>query len=168
MTSTSTLSTVAFCTSTLIKRSSSTEGLIRDLPAPRPGPARWAALSHRLVWSSIRVGQEFEHAAKVNELYNEGGLQREKITNEEIGKIEPALAGGHYLGGYFTPSDFTGDIHRYTVGLADGIEKEGVQFKVLTYLPYVLTYLTYSTYLIEKEGVQFKVSVSEPCLSPCA
>ena len=27
-----------------------------------------------------------------------------------------------------TPSDFTGDIHRYTVGLAEGIEKDGVRF----------------------------------------
>ena len=70
--------------------------------------------------------KEFAHAEKVNELYKEGGLDRDMVTPEDIGKIEPALAGGDYLGGYFTPSDFTGDIHRYTVGLAEGIEKEGV------------------------------------------
>ena len=72
--------------------------------------------------------KEFAHAMKVNELYAEGGLERDMVTPEDIGKIEPALAGGSYLGGYFTPSDFTGDIHRYTVGLAEGIEKDGVRF----------------------------------------
>ena len=76
--------------------------------------------------------KEYQHAAKVSELYAEGGLERRAVTNDEIGEIEPALAGGNYLGGYFTPSDFTGDIHRYTVGLADGIAKEGVKFKLGT------------------------------------
>ena len=76
--------------------------------------------------------KEFAHAEKVTELYKEAGLDREKLAPSDIGKIEPALAGGDYLGGYFTPSDFTGDIHRYTVGLADGIAKEGVTFKLGT------------------------------------
>jgi D-amino-acid dehydrogenase len=74
--------------------------------------------------------KEFKHAHYVTELYKEGGLDRQLVDPEKIGEIEPALAGGDYLGAYFTPSDFTGDIHRYTVGLADGIMKEGVQFKL--------------------------------------
>lgn len=85
---------------------------------------------HRGILHFYSDPKEFEHAGKLNELYSEGGLHRDKVTNEEIGKIEPALAGGNYLGGYLTPSDFTGDIHRYTVGLAEGIEKEGVVFKM--------------------------------------
>ena len=76
--------------------------------------------------------KEYEHAKKVTEMYAEGGLERHDVSPEEIVKIEPALAKGkdNYVGGMFTPSDFTGDIHRYTVGLADGIEKEGVKFKL--------------------------------------
>ena len=33
-----------------------------------------------------------------------------------------------YIGGFFTPSDFTGDIHKYSVGLAKGIKERGVKF----------------------------------------
>ena len=76
--------------------------------------------------------KEYDHAEKVNELYKAGGLERNAVAPEDIGSIEPALAGGKYVGGFFTPSDFTGDIHRYTVGLATGIEKEGVKFKMGT------------------------------------
>jgi len=43
--------------------------------------------------------------------------------------IEPSLDPAAYYGGFFTPSDFTGDIHRYTTGIAKGIEKEGVTFR---------------------------------------
>ena len=74
--------------------------------------------------------KEFDHAKEVTKLYKEGGLDREEIDPKKIGELEPALAGGDYLGAYFTPSDFTGDIHRYTVGLAEGIEKDGVEFKL--------------------------------------
>ena len=76
--------------------------------------------------------KEYAHAEKVTKLYEEAGLERDKVSSADIGKIEPALAGGDYLGGYFTPSDFTGDIHRYTVGLAEGITKDGVKFKLGT------------------------------------
>jgi len=76
--------------------------------------------------------KEYKHAEWVTELYREGGLDRQVVAPEDIGSIEPALSGGDYIGGFFTPSDFTGDIHRYTVGLAEGIEKEGVKFKLGT------------------------------------
>ncbi len=39
--------------------------------------------------------------------------------------IEPALAGTYY-GGYFTESDSTGDIHKFTSGIASAIERMGV------------------------------------------
>lgn len=87
---------------------------------------------HRGILHFYSNQKEFDSAGKVNELYAEGGLERRKVTNAELGEIEPALAGGDYLGGYYTPSDFTGDIHRYTVGLADGIMKDGVKFELGT------------------------------------
>jgi len=40
--------------------------------------------------------------------------------------IEPALAGDYY-GGFYTPSDCTGDIHKFTVGLAAAAERLGVR-----------------------------------------
>jgi len=84
---------------------------------------------HRGILHIYNDKKEYNHAKGVNELYTEGGLERYAVDNKKIGEIEPALANGDYVGGYFTPSDFTGDIHRYTVGLAEGIAKEGVKFK---------------------------------------
>jgi D-amino-acid dehydrogenase len=40
--------------------------------------------------------------------------------------IEPTLAGNYY-GGYYTESDSTGDIHRFTFGLAQAAARRGVQ-----------------------------------------
>lgn len=71
---------------------------------------------------------EFEHAERVSALYRKGGLERRSLTNAEIHAIEPALAGDFY-GGFFTESDFTGDIHRYTRGLAEACARQGVTFR---------------------------------------
>ena len=69
----------------------------------------------------------FEKAAKVNKLLTEGGLERRPVTPEEIRQIEPTLKGSYY-GGFFTPSDSTGDIHKFTRGLADACGRRGVRF----------------------------------------
>ncbi len=49
------------------------------------------------------------------------------MTPEEIRAIEPTLA-GTYHGGFFTPSDATGDIHKFTRGLASACARRGVRF----------------------------------------
>ena len=69
----------------------------------------------------------FEHATSVNALLREGGLDRRAVTSEEIHAIEPALRGTYY-GGFFTPSDSTGDIHKFTRGLAHACERLGARF----------------------------------------
>ncbi|QRM32271.1 D-amino acid dehydrogenase [Microvirga sp. VF16] len=69
----------------------------------------------------------FDHAASVNELLNEGGLDRRAVTPEEIKAIEPTLHGDFY-GGFFTPSDSTGDIHKFTQGLAAACARRGARF----------------------------------------
>ncbi len=69
----------------------------------------------------------FAVAGKTNDLLVEGGLERFAVTPEEIKTIEPTLQ-GEYYGGYFTPSDATGDIHKFTRGLATASEKYGVRF----------------------------------------
>lgn len=43
------------------------------------------------------------------------------MTPEEMRAIEPTLAGNYY-GGFFTESDATGDIHKFTHGLAQAAE----------------------------------------------
>ena len=73
--------------------------------------------------------KDFEAAAKVSELLAKGGLERRAVTPQEIKKIEPALKGTYY-GGYLTPSDFTGDIHKFTVGLARACERLGVEMRL--------------------------------------
>jgi len=69
----------------------------------------------------------FEKASKVNALLKEGGLDRFAVTPEDIAQIEPTL-GGRYYGGFFTPSDSTGDIHKFTRGLAAACARRGVVF----------------------------------------
>ena len=69
-----------------------------------------------------------DHATRVNKLLAAGGLDREAVSPERMREIEPALQ-GEFVGGYFTPSDSTGDIHKYTRGLAEACERLGVVFK---------------------------------------
>ena len=70
---------------------------------------------------------EFDAAARANRLLRKGGLERYAVTPEEIRSIEPALR-GDFHGGYYTPSDATGDIHKFTRGLARACERHGVRF----------------------------------------
>jgi D-amino-acid dehydrogenase len=68
----------------------------------------------------------FDHAAEVSKLLAEGGLPRRAVTPDEMRAIEPTLA-GNYFGGFYTESDSTGDIHKFTVGLAAAAERLGVR-----------------------------------------
>jgi D-amino-acid dehydrogenase len=68
----------------------------------------------------------FDHAGKVSEMLAKGGLPRHAVTPTEMKAIEPTLAGNYY-GGYFTESDSTGDIHKFTNGLAQAVKRLGVR-----------------------------------------
>ena len=67
----------------------------------------------------------FDNAGKVSQLLAEGGLPRRAVSPSEMRALEPTLA-GEYYGGYFTESDSTGDIHRFTKGLAEAAVRLGV------------------------------------------
>jgi D-amino-acid dehydrogenase len=67
----------------------------------------------------------FEHAGRVSALLAKGGLPRRAVTPSEMKAIEPTLNGSYY-GGYFTESDATGDIHKFTHGLALAAARRGV------------------------------------------
>ena len=69
----------------------------------------------------------FDHAGEVSKLLAQGGLPRRAVTPDEMKAIEPTLQ-GQYYGGYFTESDSTGDIHKFTFGLAQACERMGVKF----------------------------------------
>ena len=71
--------------------------------------------------------QDFEAAGRVTELLAKGGLERRPVTPSEIRSIEPALRGTYY-GGFYTPSDFTGDIHKFT----RACERHGVTMRFAT------------------------------------
>jgi D-amino-acid dehydrogenase len=69
----------------------------------------------------------FEHGLEVSRLLKEGGLSRQTVTSAEMRTIEPALTHDYY-GGIYTPDDATGDIHRFTRGLASACNAGGVRF----------------------------------------
>lgn len=68
----------------------------------------------------------FDHAGEVSKLLAEGGLPRRAVTPDEMRTIEPTLAGNYY-GGWYTESDSTGDIHKYTHGMSLACERRGVR-----------------------------------------
>lgn len=83
-------------------------------------------LEQRGILHIYRDRAGFEHAARVSQLLAEGGLQRRAVTPEEMRAIEPTLA-GRYHGGFYTESDSTGDIHKFTHGLGLACERRGVR-----------------------------------------
>jgi D-amino-acid dehydrogenase len=84
-------------------------------------------LERRGILHIYKTRQEFDAASKVNALLREGGLDRAPVTASELRSIEPTLHGDFY-GGFFTPSDSTGDIHKFTRGLAEVCARDGVEF----------------------------------------
>jgi D-amino-acid dehydrogenase len=84
-------------------------------------------LQRRGILHVYRDATSFEQASRANALLKEGGLDRHAVTPREIRSIEPALHGA-YFGGFFTPSDATGDIHKFCRGLADACLRRGAKF----------------------------------------
>jgi D-amino-acid dehydrogenase len=72
-----------------------------------------------------RDRNSFEHAGRVSRMLAAGGLERRAVSPQEMKQIEPTLSGAYY-GGYYTESDATGDIHKFTCGLAQALERHGV------------------------------------------
>lgn len=95
---------------------------------------RWARdegidfdVENRGILHVYRKQKNFEHARRVNALLAKGGLHRDELSPDDIKQIEPTLE-GDWHGGFMTPSDASGDIHKYTVGLAKAAAKRGVKF----------------------------------------
>ncbi len=88
-------------------------------------------LERRGILHFYRDRSSFEHARAVTELLREGGVDRRPVTNQEIHAIEPALSGDFYAG-FYTASDFSGDIHKFCRGLAQTCERRGVTLRMET------------------------------------
>lgn len=72
---------------------------------------------------------DFKHARMIDKLLAEGGVQRQQLTADEVMAKEPTLR-GDIIGGFWTESDSTGDIHKFTHGLAKWLMTQGVTFQL--------------------------------------
>ncbi len=72
--------------------------------------------------------KDLTHARKVNALLAEGGLVRRELAPDEIRDVEPALH-GEFVGGFLTESDSSGDIHKFTMGLARACARRGADLR---------------------------------------
>jgi D-amino-acid dehydrogenase len=73
-----------------------------------------------------RTRADFEHAQAVSKLLQRGGVARRAVTPDEMRAIEPALQGDFYAG-HYTEDDSSGDIHKFTTGLAQAAQRHGAQ-----------------------------------------
>lgn len=99
----------------------------------------------------------FDHAGKVSTLLAAGGLERRAVTPAEMRTIEPTLAGNYY-GGYFTESDCTGDIHKFTVGIASAAERLGVKMLFGHDVTHVQSNGTQATITLKQESSQQEIA----------
>lgn len=72
--------------------------------------------------------KDMAHGRRVNALLAQGGLDRREVSPEEMREIEPALT-GDFVGGFHTPSDSSGDIHKFTMGLAKACIRRGATLR---------------------------------------
>lgn len=86
-------------------------------------------VKHEGILHIYRDRAGFEHAAKVSGMLAEAGLERRAVTPQEMRAIEPALQGSYY-GGFYTESDSTGDIHKFTTALSDACVRMGASIRL--------------------------------------
>jgi D-amino-acid dehydrogenase len=98
-----------------------------------------------------RNREGFERAAEVSKLLALGGLPRRAVTPEEMRAIEPTLA-GQYYGGHYTESDSSGDIHKFTTGLAQAAQRLGVELRFGQRVTAMRADATGATVTVEHDG----------------
>jgi D-amino-acid dehydrogenase len=76
--------------------------------------------------------RSFAQAVAAAAVMREFGLDRNSVSAERCVEIEPALAGARSLlaGGDYTPSDESGDAHKFTVALGERARAAGVVFRL--------------------------------------
>jgi len=95
--------------------------------------------------------KDFEESLAAARLMRELGCPRNSIGAEEVIRIEPALSkiAHKIVGGDYTATDESGDVYKFTTGLAARAAAGGVQFRFNTAITRLLT---------EGTGAQAKVT----------
>ena len=85
--------------------------------------------------------KDFEESLPAARLMRELGCPRESISTEDVIRIEPALASVRHkiVGGDYTATDESGDIFKFTNGLAKKSAEAGVNFQFNTQITRLLT-----------------------------
>lgn len=73
--------------------------------------------------------RELDAAVEPARVMREHGCDVEMVSREQCLAIEPALANANVVGGSWTPSDESGDAHKFTQGLAKLAAERGVKFR---------------------------------------
>ncbi len=85
--------------------------------------------------------KDFDESLPAARLMRELGCPRESIATDEVVRIEPALASIRHkiVGGDYTATDESGDIFKFTTGLAKKSADVGVDFQFNTHITRLLT-----------------------------
>lgn len=85
--------------------------------------------------------KDFEESLPAAKLMRDLGCPRESIGADEVVKIEPALASirDKIVGGDYTATDESGDVYKFTNGLAAKAREAGVDFQFNTTVTRLLT-----------------------------
>jgi D-amino-acid dehydrogenase len=85
--------------------------------------------------------QDFDASLPAAKLMRELGCPRNTVSADDVIRIEPALAHlrSRIVGGDFTATDESGDVYKFTLGLADKAGQAGVQFRFNTLITRLLT-----------------------------
>jgi D-amino-acid dehydrogenase len=80
--------------------------------------------------------KEFQQSLPAANLMRDLGCPRQTINTNEVIRIEPALAPIRHkiVGGDFTATDESGDVHKFTTGLAAQCAAAGVAFRFNTFV----------------------------------
>ncbi len=85
--------------------------------------------------------QEFRQSLPAARLMRELGCPRQTIGADDVVRIEPALAAirNRIVGGDFTATDESGDVYKFTTGLAQRCVEAGVRFRFDTTITRLLS-----------------------------
>lgn len=85
--------------------------------------------------------KDFDQSLPAAKLMRDLGCPRDSISAEEVIRIEPALSSIRHkiVGGDFTASDESGDIYKFSNGLAERAQQAGVAFRYNTTVTRLLT-----------------------------
>lgn len=85
--------------------------------------------------------KDFDESLDAAKLMRDLGCPRQSISAEEVIQLEPALSSirNKIVGGDYTTTDESGDIYKFTVGLAEKAKALGVNFRFNTEVTRILS-----------------------------